>query len=69
MQSLVGQVGLVVTVAQGLAAFSSTVPGSVISAAHHTSDVLATLDRFAATRSPYRDIAGYLHVLARRFDS
>lgn len=58
--------GMTVVVAQGLAAFSSTVPGSVVSAAHRADDVLAALDRLAATRSPYRDIAGQLHLVARR---
>ena len=58
--------GLQVGVAQGLAAFSSTVPGAVVSPAHRADDVLARLDRAAAARSPYRDIAGQLHVIAQR---
>jgi 2-polyprenyl-3-methyl-5-hydroxy-6-metoxy-1,4-benzoquinol methylase len=63
---LVESLGFTVVVAQGLGAFSSTVPGSVINAAHRSDEVIAELDRLAATRAPYRDIAGRLHLIAAR---
>jgi ubiquinone/menaquinone biosynthesis C-methylase UbiE len=63
--------GLSTTVSQGLAAFSATVPGSSrggsgLAGAQHSDDLLIELDRIGASRSPYRDIASYLHVVARR---
>ncbi|MCW2526160.1 MAG: SAM-dependent methyltransferase [Pseudonocardiales bacterium] len=69
LTGLVESFGFTVVVAQGLGAFSSTVPGSVINPANRSDEVIADLDRLAATRAPYRDIAGRLHLIARRAQS
>nr|MDQ6936559.1 hypothetical protein [Actinomycetota bacterium] len=47
-------------------AFSSTVPGNVLASRPRAADALDRLDRLAAVRAPYRDIAAHLHLLARR---
>jgi SAM-dependent methyltransferase len=66
LRSLVETAGLEVTATQGLGAFSSSVPGSVLDGQPDSRAALAELDRRGAMRSPYREIAGRLHLLARR---
>ena len=66
LRALVRAAGLDVELTQGLGAFSSTLPGSVLDAQLGTRATLAALDRRAAELSPYREIAGQLHLLARR---
>jgi S-adenosylmethionine-dependent methyltransferase len=66
LRVLVETAGLEVTATQGLGAFSSSVPGSVLDGQPASRAVLDELDRRGAVRSPYREIAGRLHLLARR---
>ncbi len=63
---LAHELGLDVELAQGVEAFSSTVPGHVLASRPRAADALERLDRLAAVRAPYRDIAAHLHLLARR---
>jgi S-adenosylmethionine-dependent methyltransferase len=57
--------GFVIESRQGVGAFSDLVPGAALDtpAARET---LAELDREAARRPPYVDLAGRIHLLARR---
>lgn len=66
LRVLVETAGLEVTATHGLGAFSSSVPGSVLDGQPAGRAVLDELDRRGAVRSPYREIAGRLHLLARR---
>lgn len=66
LRILVETAGLEVVATQGLGAFSSSVPGSVLDGQPASRAVLDELDRRGAVRSPYREIAGRLHLLARR---
>jgi S-adenosylmethionine-dependent methyltransferase len=66
LRVLVETAGLEVTATHGLGAFSSSVPGSVLDGQPAARAVLDELDRRGAGRSPYREIAGRLHLLARR---
>ena len=66
LRALVEAAGLEVELTQGLGAFSSSVPGSVLDGQPGTRAALDALDRSAAELSPYREIAGQLHLLARR---
>ncbi len=66
LRVLVEAAGLEVTATHGLGAFSSSVPGSVLDGQPAGRVVLDELDRRGAVRSPYREIAGRLHLLAHR---
>ncbi len=66
LRVLVETAGLEVTATHGLGAFSSSVPGSVLDGQPAGRVVLDELDRRGAVRSPYREIAGRLHLLAHR---
>lgn len=66
LTALIERAGLSVERAQGLGMFSGLVPGAALDATPAARASLAELDRIAATRSPYREIAASLHVLARR---
>jgi S-adenosylmethionine-dependent methyltransferase len=66
LRVLVETAGLEVMATHGLGAFSSSVPGSVLDGQPAARAVLDELDRRGAGRSPYREIAGRLHLLARR---
>lgn len=66
LRALAEAAGLEVTLTQGLGAFSSSVPGSVLDGQPGSRAVLNELDRRASGLSPYREIAGQLHLLARR---
>jgi S-adenosylmethionine-dependent methyltransferase len=66
LRALAEAAGLEVTLTQGLGAFSSSVPGSVLDGQPGARATLNELDHRAAGLSPYREIAGRLHLLARR---
>ena len=66
LRSLAEAAGFEVTLTQGLGAFSSSVPGSVLDGQPGARAILGELDRRASGLSPYREIAGQLHLLARR---
>ena len=63
---LASSAGLEVTARHGLGVFSALVPGAVLDRGPHARALLAELDRASGDRSPYREIAGQLHLLARR---
>ncbi len=66
LRALAEAAGFEVTLTQGLGAFSSSVPGSVLDGQPGARAVLNELDHLASGLSPYREIAGQLHLLARR---
>jgi SAM-dependent methyltransferase len=66
LESLVATAGLDVELLQGHGVVSDLVPGSVLESSVGAADALAELELAAATRSPLRDVAARLHVLARR---
>lgn len=68
LRTLVEAQGCAVISTLGLDAISSMVPGSVLDGQPGSVEALAELDRRASTQSPYREIAGQLHLLARRPD-
>jgi hypothetical protein len=57
--------GLVIEATSGVGVFSELVPGNRVEAPGDY-EALAELETLAAARSPYRDIAARVHVLARR---
>jgi S-adenosylmethionine-dependent methyltransferase len=62
---LCARAGLQVEQTDGVGVFDDLVPGAPLDAPGGR-EALAELETLAAARSPYRDIAGRLHVLARR---
>jgi S-adenosylmethionine-dependent methyltransferase len=60
------RLGLVVEQVHGVGVFSELVPGVELDAHPDAVDALAELEELASTRSPYREIAGRIHLLARR---
>ncbi|MFD5824707.1 class I SAM-dependent methyltransferase [Lentzea sp. NPDC060358] len=66
LEKLVLESGLAVEILQGHGVVSDLVPGVVLDANPGAADALAELELAAATRSPLRDVAARLHVLARR---
>jgi hypothetical protein len=66
LEKLVLEAGLSVELLQGHGIVSDLVPGVVLDANPGAADALAELELAAATRSPLRDVAARLHVLARR---
>jgi SAM-dependent methyltransferase len=68
LEALVTSAGLKVELLQGHGVVSDLVPGSVLEASPGAADALAELELAAATRSPLRDVAARLHVMARRPD-
>ncbi|WP_433263774.1 class I SAM-dependent methyltransferase [Actinosynnema sp. CS-041913] len=66
LEALVLDAGLKLELLQGHGVVSDLVPGSVLEANPGAADALAELELAAATRSPLRDVAARLHVLARR---
>ncbi|SEQ53418.1 Methyltransferase domain-containing protein [Lentzea xinjiangensis] len=66
LEELVVESGLTVEILQGHGVVSELVPGVVLDANPGAADALAELELAAATRSPLRDVAARLHVLARR---
>lgn len=66
LRRLVEAAGFEVMTTRGLGALSSLVPGAVLDGRPGAASTLLELDRRCAARSPYREIAGQLHLLARR---
>ncbi|SDG31955.1 Methyltransferase domain-containing protein [Lentzea fradiae] len=66
IEKIVRESGLGVEILQGHGVVSDLVPGVVLDANPGAADALAELELAAATRSPLRDVAARLHVLARR---
>lgn len=66
LEALVLGAGLELELLQGHGVVSDLVPGSVLEANPGAAEALAELELAAATRSPLRDVAARLHVLARR---
>ncbi len=66
LEALIIATGLKVEVLQGYGVVSDLVPGSVLESSPGAAEALAELELAAATRSPLRDVAARLHVLARR---
>lgn len=62
---LCGDAGFTVEARHGIGVFSDLVPGAALDAPG-ARDALAALDAEAADRSPFAEIAGRVHVLARR---
>ena len=65
VERLCAQAGLAVVDRHGIGVFSDLVPGAALDAPG-ARDALAQLDIEAAGRSPFAEIAGRVHVLARR---
>ncbi|ATE56718.1 class I SAM-dependent methyltransferase [Actinosynnema pretiosum] len=66
LETLVSSTGLAVEILQGHGVVADLVPGAVLEANPGAAEALAELELAAATRSPLRDVAARLHVLARR---
>ena len=66
LEALIIATGLKVELLQGYGVVSDLVPGSVLESSPGAAEALAELELAAATRSPLRDVAARLHVLARR---
>lgn len=64
--ALVGAAGLRVEAVHGVRVLADLVPGAVLDAEPGAAEALRELESAAAARSPYRDVAAQLHVLARR---
>ena len=65
VEQLCAAAGLVVEARHGIGVFSDLVPGSALDAPG-ARDALERLDAEAAARSPFAEIAGRVHLLARR---
>jgi S-adenosylmethionine-dependent methyltransferase len=66
LRRLTAEAGLEVVLEQGLGAISATVPGSIVAGQPRGAEMLAELDQLAAGRSPFREIADQLHLIAGR---
>jgi hypothetical protein len=68
VQARCAELGLVVEQVHGVGVFTELVPGADPEAPPATSDgaALAELEQLASGRSPFREIASRVHVLARR---
>ncbi|MBP2338383.1 SAM-dependent methyltransferase [Saccharothrix coeruleofusca] len=66
LETLVRAAGLEVELLQGHGIVADLVPGAVLEANPGAAEALAELELAAAARSPLRDVAARLHVLARR---
>jgi SAM-dependent methyltransferase len=71
LQAMCARQGLVVEQVHGVGVFTELLPGADVDLPGNAGDradgeALAELEAFAAGRSPFREIAGRLHVLARR---
>lgn len=58
--------GLTVEQVRGVGVFADLIPGATLDRRPGAADALAELEHAAGDRAPFRDIAGRLHVLARR---
>lgn len=68
LQAMCHQLGLAVEEIHGVGVFSEFVASADLDAGHAApaSDALAELEQLAAERSPYREVASRIHLLARR---
>jgi S-adenosylmethionine-dependent methyltransferase len=68
LQAMCDRLGLAVEQIHGVGVFTEFVPGAELDPGHAApaGDALAEIERLAADRSPFRDIASRIHVLARR---
>ncbi len=69
LRALCDQLGLVVEQVQGVGVFTEIVPGADLDPQRggaSNAEALAELEELAANRSPFREIASRIHVLARR---
>jgi hypothetical protein len=66
LAELVAAAGLRVEAEHGVGVVSDLVPGAVLEGQPGAADALRELEAALAGRSPYRDVAAQLHVLARR---
>ncbi|MGW3468193.1 class I SAM-dependent methyltransferase [Saccharopolyspora sp. NPDC000995] len=66
LRQLLAGAGLSVELVQGQGVLSDLVPGSVLDNNPRAAEAMAELERVAALRSPLRDMATRLHVIARR---
>lgn len=68
LQAMCDELGLAVERVHGVGVFTEFVPGAELEARNTASvgDALAEIEQLAAGRSPYREIASRIHVLARR---
>jgi hypothetical protein len=62
------QLGLAIEQIYGVGVFTEFVPGAEFDVGRTApaGDALAEIEQLAADRSPYRDIASRIHLLARR---
>lgn len=68
LRAMCDQLGLAVEEMHGVGVFSEFVAGAELDAAHGAParDALAEIEQLAADRSPYRELASRIHLLARR---
>jgi 2-polyprenyl-3-methyl-5-hydroxy-6-metoxy-1,4-benzoquinol methylase len=68
LQAMCERLGLAVEQIHGVGVFTEFVPRAEVDPGHAApaGDALAEIERLAADRSPYREIASRIHVLARR---
>jgi 2-polyprenyl-3-methyl-5-hydroxy-6-metoxy-1,4-benzoquinol methylase len=68
LQAMCDRLGLAVEQIHGVGVFTEFVPGAELDPGHAApaGDALAEMEQLAADRSPYREIASRIHVLARR---
>jgi SAM-dependent methyltransferase len=64
--ALVGTAGLRVEAVHGVGVVTDLVPGSVLDGQPGAAEAMRELETAVSGRSPYRDVAAQLHVLARR---
>jgi hypothetical protein len=63
---LVESAGLTVEQVHGVRVLAGLLPGATLEGVPGSADALRELEAIAATLPPYRDLAGQLHLLARR---
>ena len=66
VRAMCEQIGLVIDQVHGIGVFSEIVPGAEFDSRPDAVDALAELEELAASRPPFREIAGRIHLLARR---
>jgi len=66
LRTLVAGAGLVVEQVHGIRVVADLVPGAVLDTEPGTAAALLSLERALSDRSPFRDVATQLHVLAQR---
>jgi len=64
--ALIASAGLTVEAVHGVRVVADLVPGAVLDGVPGAAEALRELEAAAAALPPYRDLAGQLHVLARR---